>query len=81
MFVNSKSQTDSYSLSSNKILLGLLTKSYSMSGFHKVPKINLAHDKEMTETSTCTDDDHEADDVSPLQTDLGPQPLTVMKAR
>lgn len=52
-----------------------------MSGFHKVPKINVAHDKEMTETSNCTDDDHEADDVSPLQTDLGPQPLTVMKAR
>lgn len=52
-----------------------------MSGFYKVPKINVDHDKEMTETSNCTDGDHEADDVSPLQTDLGPQPLTVMKAR
>lgn len=41
----------------------------------------------MTETSNCIDDDggddddDRDDDTSVLQTELGPQPLTIMKAR
>ncbi|XP_078113192.1 protein zwilch homolog [Sander vitreus] len=43
-----------------------------------VPKINEPDDQQMSETSNCTDDD--ADDNA-LQRELGPQPLTIMKAR
>ncbi|XP_041794052.1 protein zwilch homolog [Chelmon rostratus] len=49
-----------------------------------VPKINEAGDQQMTETSNCTDDDDDddADDYArALRTELGPQPLTIMKAR
>nr|XP_046250943.1 protein zwilch homolog [Scatophagus argus] len=49
-----------------------------------VPKINEPDDQQLIETSNCTDDDDDAGDavdVNALQTDLGPQPLTVMKAR
>lgn len=37
----------------------------------------------MTETSNCTDDntDDENEDAVALRTELGPQPLTIMKAR
>lgn len=44
------------------------------------PKINEPDGQPMTETSNCTDDDPD-DDASALQTELGPQPLTIMKAR
>ncbi|XP_031138462.1 protein zwilch homolog [Sander lucioperca] len=44
-----------------------------------VPKINEPDDQQMSETSNCTDDD-DADDNA-LQRELGPQPLTIMKAR
>ncbi|XP_070686307.1 protein zwilch homolog [Pempheris klunzingeri] len=52
-----------------------------------VPKISQPDDHQMTETSNCTDDDDDDGggddngDASALQTELGPQPLTVMKAR
>ncbi|KAG8012688.1 Protein zwilch-like protein, partial [Nibea albiflora] len=48
------------------------------------PKISEPNGHQMTETSNCTDDgdDDDADDASnELQTELGPEPLTVMKAR
>ncbi|XP_041651756.1 protein zwilch homolog [Cheilinus undulatus] len=46
-----------------------------------VPKINECDDQQMTETSSCTDDGADVDDTNPLKTEVGPQPLTVMKAR
>ncbi|XP_073328427.1 protein zwilch homolog isoform X2 [Pagrus major] len=50
-----------------------------------VPKINEPDDQQMTETSNCTDDDDDYaaadDDTSALQTELEPEPLTIMKAR
>lgn len=47
-----------------------------------VPKICESDDQSITETSNCDGDD-DADDVvvSVLQTEHGPQPLTIMKAR
>ncbi|XP_042352456.1 protein zwilch homolog [Plectropomus leopardus] len=45
-----------------------------------VPKIDEPDDQPMTETSNCTDDGAD-DDANVLQTELGPQPLTIMKAR
>lgn len=44
----------------------------------KVSKIKEADGRDMIETSNSGDDD---DDDDALQTELGPQPLTVMKAR
>ncbi|KAM9352030.1 protein zwilch homolog [Symphorus nematophorus] len=50
-----------------------------------VPKISEPDVQQMTETSNCIDDDaddnDEDDDANALQTELGPQPLTIMKAR
>nr|XP_020474971.1 protein zwilch homolog [Monopterus albus]XP_020474972.1 protein zwilch homolog [Monopterus albus] len=47
-----------------------------------VPKISEPDAQQMTETSNCTDDEDNANaNVSILQTELGPQPFTVMKAR
>ncbi|KAI3371277.1 hypothetical protein L3Q82_023893 [Scortum barcoo] len=50
-----------------------------------VPKKNKPDDPQITETSNCTDDDvdedEDGDDANTFQTELGPQPLTVMKAR
>ncbi|XP_034391944.1 protein zwilch homolog isoform X1 [Cyclopterus lumpus] len=51
-----------------------------------VPKINEPDDQPTTETSNCTDNDDDADaddhvDANALQAELGPQPLTIMKAR
>ncbi|XP_034541993.1 protein zwilch homolog isoform X2 [Notolabrus celidotus] len=47
-----------------------------------VPKIVDCDDQEMTETSNCTSEDADDDeDTNTLQTEIGPQPLTVMKAR
>lgn len=46
--------------------------------------MSLANDQEMIETSKCTDDDNDEDhyhDANPLHTELGPQPLTITKAR
>lgn len=57
---------------------------------HKVPKMNEPEDQQMTETSNCTDGDEADDngdyvaadsDASALQTELLPEPLTIMKAR
>lgn len=57
---------------------------------HKVPKMNEPEDQLMTETSNCTDGDEADDDgdyvaadcdASALQTELVPEPLTIMKAR
>lgn len=47
----------------------------------KVPRINGSPDEEMTEVSDGTDHEHDADGNSALQADVGPQPLTIMKAR
>ncbi|XP_075945287.1 protein zwilch homolog isoform X1 [Anarhichas minor] len=48
-----------------------------------VPKIYEPDDQPMTETSNCADNDDNADnaDAIALLTELGPQPLTIMKAR
>ncbi|XP_076589126.1 protein zwilch homolog [Chaetodon auriga] len=48
-----------------------------------VPKIDQPGDQQMTETSKCTDDNDAEDDdyAHALQTEIGPQPLTIMKAR
>ncbi|XP_030281259.1 protein zwilch homolog isoform X2 [Sparus aurata] len=55
-----------------------------------VPKMNEPEDQLMTETSNCTDGDEADDDgdyvaadcdASALQTELVPEPLTIMKAR
>ncbi|XP_045893954.1 protein zwilch homolog [Micropterus dolomieu] len=52
-----------------------------------VPKLNEPADQQMTETLNGTTDDDDADaaaaddDANVLQTELGPQPLTIMKAR
>ncbi|XP_034735344.1 protein zwilch homolog [Etheostoma cragini] len=48
-----------------------------------VPKIIKPEDQQMCETSTCTDSDDDDDDADDdtLQRELGPQPLTIMKAR
>ncbi|XP_070763883.1 protein zwilch homolog [Enoplosus armatus] len=51
-----------------------------------VPKIYEPDDQQRTETSNCADDAHDDDDddddnANALQTELGPQPLTIMKAR
>ncbi|XP_059191479.1 protein zwilch homolog [Centropristis striata] len=46
-----------------------------------VPKIDEPDDQPMTETSNCTDNSADDDDTNALQTELGPQPLTIMKAR
>ncbi|XP_068579300.1 protein zwilch homolog [Cebidichthys violaceus] len=51
-----------------------------------VPKLHGPDDQPMTETSNCSDnndDDDDADnaDAIALLTELGPQPLTIMKAR
>ncbi|TMS05640.1 Protein zwilch-like protein [Larimichthys crocea] len=52
------------------------------------PKISEPNGQQITETSNCTDDDDDDDDAddddaaaNELQTELGPQPLTVVKAR
>lgn len=54
--------------------------------FPKVPKMSEADDQEMIETSICAHDDDDNDedhyhDANPLHTELGPEPLTIMKAR
>uniref|UniRef100_A0A8C4E3H7 Protein zwilch n=1 Tax=Dicentrarchus labrax TaxID=13489 RepID=A0A8C4E3H7_DICLA len=50
--------------------------------FYKVPKINEPDDQKMTETSNCADDDdNDEEDANEVQIELGPQPLTIMKAR
>ncbi|XP_069383880.1 protein zwilch homolog isoform X1 [Paralichthys olivaceus] len=53
-----------------------------------VPKISEADDDQITENSNCAGDDadnadnaDDANDASVLKTDLGPQPLTITKAR
>uniref|UniRef100_A0A3P8U2J0 Protein zwilch n=1 Tax=Amphiprion percula TaxID=161767 RepID=A0A3P8U2J0_AMPPE len=46
-----------------------------------VPKICESDDQPITETSNCDGDDDANDSVSVLQTELGPQPLTIMKAQ
>ncbi|XP_051239409.1 protein zwilch homolog [Dicentrarchus labrax] len=47
-----------------------------------VPKINEPDDQKMTETSNCADDDdNDEEDANEVQIELGPQPLTIMKAR
>ncbi|XP_068459359.1 protein zwilch homolog [Clinocottus analis] len=54
------------------------------------PKLNESDDQPMTETPNCADNDDDADadaddndnaDANILQAELGPQPLTTMKAR
>lgn len=52
-----------------------------MCWFTKVPKINGSPDEEMLEMSDGTDNVHDVDGNSVLQPDVGPQPLTIMKAR
>lgn len=48
----------------------------------KVPKTNGSLDREiMTELSEGVDNDRDVDGNSLLQADVGPQPLTIMKAR
>ncbi|XP_034443887.1 protein zwilch homolog [Hippoglossus hippoglossus] len=47
-----------------------------------VPKTSEADEDQITENSNCAGDDaDDANDASVLNTDLGPQPLTIMKAR
>ncbi|KAF0041055.1 hypothetical protein F2P81_006953 [Scophthalmus maximus] len=50
-----------------------------------VPQISEPDGRQITENSNCSADDADADadadDASVLQTDLGPQPLTISKAR
>uniref|UniRef100_A0A3Q0R721 Protein zwilch n=1 Tax=Amphilophus citrinellus TaxID=61819 RepID=A0A3Q0R721_AMPCI len=48
-----------------------------------VPKMSEPDDGQMTETSNCSDGDADEanDSAHVLQTEMGPQPLTVMKAR
>ncbi|CAB1456876.1 unnamed protein product [Pleuronectes platessa] len=48
-----------------------------------VPKSSETDDDQITDNSNCTGDDDadDANDASLLKTDLGPQPLTIMKAR
>ncbi|XP_075898925.1 protein zwilch homolog [Nelusetta ayraudi] len=46
-----------------------------------VPKTNGSLDQEITEMSESVDSDHDVDGNSLLQVDVGPQPLTIMKAR
>lgn len=46
-----------------------------------VPKICESDDQSITETSNCDGDDEANDSVSVFQTELGPQPLEIMKAR
>ncbi|XP_074533521.1 protein zwilch homolog [Halichoeres trimaculatus] len=50
----------------------------------EVPKINVCDDQDMAEASSCTNEDADDDDddkTNTLQTEMGPQPLTVIKAR
>lgn len=55
--------------------------------FPKVPKMSEADDQEKIETSKCAEDDDDNNDddhyheANPLHTELGPQPLTITKAR
>lgn len=47
----------------------------------EVPKVNGCDDQDMTEASNCSDEDANDDDTNTLQTEMGPQPLSVIKAR
>ncbi|XP_018536789.1 protein zwilch homolog [Lates calcarifer] len=46
-----------------------------------VPKMSEPVDQQITDYSNCSADDAADDDANVLQTELGPQPLTIMKAR
>ena len=52
-----------------------------ISSFHKVPKISDADYENIIETSNSYDGYDETEDASALQTEVEPQPLTIMKAR
>ncbi|XP_020486981.2 protein zwilch homolog [Labrus bergylta] len=46
-----------------------------------VPKVTECDNQQMNVTSNSSDEDADVDDADTLQTELGPQPLTIMKAR
>lgn len=43
--------------------------------------MNSSHDEGMKEMSDSTDDEHDVDGNSLLQPNVGPQPITITKAR